>query len=248
MIGAKENPNASIVGPVVRDAQWLSLDLPIMEYRKAWDLQHRFVAARKDRLIDSDLVLFLEHSPVFTMGRRGGLSNLTVSEDFLKQAEISVIQVERGGDITYHGPGQLVVYPIVDLEEARLGVSDYVTCLEEIMIRAAADWGIPAERNSMNRGVWVGNRKLGSVGLTIRKGVSFHGVAFNINVELKPFEWINPCGLKGISITSIKRECSDEVPMHAVREAVKSHMETVFQVKFQTTRLPTLEGVLGTHG
>jgi lipoate-protein ligase B len=236
------------VDPVARHAQWLSLDLPIMEYRKAWDLQHRLVAARKDRVIDSDLVLFLEHSPVFTMGRRGGLNNLTVSEDFLKQAGISVIQVERGGDITYHGPGQLVVYPIVDLEEARLGVSDYVTCLEEVMIRAAADWGIPAERNSMNRGVWVGNRKLGSVGITVRKGVSFHGIALNINVKLTPFEWINPCGLKGISITSIKRECSHEVSMHAAREVVKSHMEAVFQIKFQATRLPTLKVVLETHG
>jgi lipoyl(octanoyl) transferase len=99
--------------------KWLSLDLPLIEYREAWSLQHRLVAARRDRVIDSDLVLLLEHSPVFTMGRRGGLNNLTVSEDFLKQAGISVIQVERGGDITYHGPGQLVVYPIVDLEEAR---------------------------------------------------------------------------------------------------------------------------------
>jgi lipoate-protein ligase B len=226
----------------------LSLNLPIIEYGEAWDLQHKLVAARKDRVIDSDVVLFLEHHPVFTMGRRGGLNNLKVTEISLKQAGIPVIQVERGGDITYHGPGQLVVYPILDLEEWRLGVSEYVTKLEETMIRAAADWGIKAGRNPLNRGVWVGNKKMGSVGITIRKGVSFHGIAFNINVDLTPFGWINPCGLKGIGATSIKQELSYAVSMHEAREVVKSHMEAVFQIEFEVTKLPALPAVLETPG
>ena len=232
--------------PATHRKKCLGLDLPIMEYRKAWDLQHRLVDARKDRVIDSDLVLFLEHFPVFTTGRRGDLSNLTVTEAFLKQAEIPVIQVERGGDITYHGPGQLVVYPIIHLGNAGLGVSEYVTKLEETMIRATAHWGIKADRNSLNRGVWVGKKKLGSVGITIRKGVSFHGIAFNVNVDLTPFEWIHPCGLKDIRVTSIKQVLSREIPMHAVREVMKTHMEAIFQIQFEAADLPELNAALET--
>lgn len=224
----------------------LSLELPTIDYKHAWDLQHKLVKARKDAVIDSDLVLFLEHHPVFTVGRRGGLDNLNVSEAFLKQANISVIRVERGGDITYHGPGQLVVYPIFNLEEARLGVSEYVAKLEETMILAAAHWGIRADRNPLNRGVWVGDKKLGSVGITIRKGVSFHGIAFNINVALTPFDWIHPCGLKGIDVTSMKQELSREVPMHEARGVMKTHMQAIFQIQLEATPLPLLNAVLET--
>jgi len=223
------------------------LQLALTEYREAWDFQHRLVAARKDRIIGNDIVLFLEHPPVFTLGRRGGLDNLTVSEAFLKKAGISVIQVERGGDITYHGPGQLVVYPIVDLREAGLRVLNYVTGLEEVMIRAAEDFGVVAGRNSMNRGVWVANKKLGSIGITIRRGVTFHGIAFNVNLSLEPFDWINPCGLKGIGMTSIERELSYQLSMREVREAVMSHMETVFGIEFKETNLSEINALLKSY-
>lgn len=224
----------------VNSKKWLSVEMPVIDYKEAWDLQHKLVTDRKSRIIDKNVVLFLEHPPVFTLGRRGGLDNLTVPEDYLEKAGISVIHVERGGDITYHGPGQLVVYPIVDLREAGLRVLDYVTALEEIMIRTAADWGLVAERNSMNRGVWVDNKKLGSIGITIRRGISFHGIAFNVNVSLEPFSWINPCGLKGIRMTSMERELSYQVPMHQVRNAVKRHMETGFGIKLDIAELSKL--------
>ena len=220
--------------------KWLCVDLPVTEYREAWDLQHKLVSARKDQTIHNNVVLFLEHPPVFTLGRRGGLDNLTVPEEFLEKAGISVIHVERGGDITYHGPGQLVVYPIIDLRDSGLRVLDYVTALEEVIIRAAKDWGVVAERNPMNRGVWIANKKLGSIGITVRRGVSFHGIAFNVNVELDPFDWINPCGLKGISMTSMEHELSYQVPMQQIREAVKRHMAAVFGVKLEMTNLPEL--------
>ena len=216
---------------------WLCIDLPVSDYQEVWDLQHRLVTERKNRIIDRDVVLFLEHPPVFTLGRRGGLDNLTVSEGFLEKTGISVIHVERGGDITYHGPGQLVVYPIVDLIEAGLKVLDYVTALEEVMISTAADWKVVAERNPMNRGVWVAHKKLGSIGITIRRGISFHGIAFNVNVALQPFGWINPCGLKGVSMTSMEHELSYQVPMHKIRKAVKRHMEAVFGVKLDAAEL-----------
>ena len=226
------------------DKRWLCIELPATGYREAWNLQSQLVAARKDKIIDTNVVLLLEHPPVFTLGRRGGLNNLAVSADFLKKAGIPVIQVERGGSITFHGPGQLVMYPIIDLRVARLAVSDYVENLEEVMIRAALDWEIKTERNPINRGIWVGNNKLGSVGIAIRRGVCFHGLAFNVNLSLKPFGWINPCGLQDIGTTSMERELSRKVSMNQVRESVKRHVEAVFGVELIMTSLLELQALL----
>jgi lipoate-protein ligase B len=207
------------------------IEFPAVEYRKAWDLQKDLVAARKDGVIDKNILLIMEHNPVFTLGRRGGLKNLTVSEDFLQKSGIPVIHVERGGDITFHAPGQIVLYPIIDIRGSRLGVIDYIEMLEEVMIRASADWGIKAERNTVNRGVWVGDNKLGSIGIAIRKGISFHGMALNVNLSLEPFRWINPCGLQNIGMTSMERELSRKVSMDRVREAMKRHFEAIFNIE-----------------
>ncbi len=232
--------------PEIKNSQlktWLCAELPAIQYRKALALQHSLVVARKEKVVDSDVVLLLEHPPVFTLGRRGGEENLMVSGAFLEESEIPVIRVERGGDITFHGPGQLVVYPILDLKQARLSVVDYVTGLEEIMIRTAGDWGIAAERNPINRGIWVGNNKLGSVGIAVRRGVSFHGFALNVNLSLKHFEWINPCGLRRVGVTSMERELSHSVPMNQVYKAVKNHIEAVFRVELINITLPELQNL-----
>jgi len=226
------------------DKKWFCIELPAMEYREAWNLQSLLVAARREKVIDTDVILLLEHLPVLTLGRRGGLNNLTVSADFLEKAGIPVIQVERGGNITFHGPGQLVIYPIIDLRVARLAVGDYVENLEEVMIRAAFDWGINAERNPINRGIWVGNNKLGSVGIAIRRGICFHGMAFNVNLSLKPFGWINPCGLQDIGTTSMEQELSRKVSMNQVRESAKRHLEAVFGVELVMTDLSELQDLL----
>jgi lipoate-protein ligase B len=226
------------------EKRWLCIDIPAMGYGEAWNLQGRLVAARKDKTIDTDVILFLEHPPVFTLGNRGGLNNLTVSESFLEKAGIPVIQVERGGDITFHGPGQLVVYPIIDLRGARLTVVDYIENLEQVMIRAAADWGINAVRHPMNRGVWVGNNKLGSVGIAIRRGIAFHGMALNVNLSLRPFGWINPCGLQDTRMTSMERELSRKVLMNQLRQRVKYHLKAVFGVDLVMTGLWELQGHL----
>ena len=216
------------------------IELSTMDYRQAWDLQGHLVAGRKDKSIDTDVVLLLEHPPVFTIGNNGGLNNTTVSADFLTTAGIPVIRVERGGDITFHGPGQLVIYPIIDLRAARLSVSDYIEDLEEVMIRAAQDWGIKAERNPINRGVWVGNNKLGSVGIAIRRGICFHGLALNVNLSLEPFSWINPCGLPNVGMTSMQQELSRKLSMNQVGEAAKGHFEAVFKVELVMTSLDRL--------
>jgi lipoyl(octanoyl) transferase len=216
---------------------WLCLDLPLLEYGEAWQLQARLVAARRSELLGSDIFLLLEHPQVFTLGRRGGRENLTVSESFLEQSGIPIFHVERGGNITYHGPGQLVGYGIVDLQAAGLTVLDYVTGLEEVMIRTATHWGVPSERNPLNRGVWVGTSKLGSIGIAVRRGVAFHGFAFNVNLWLEPFSWINPCGLKGIGVTSLARELSCELSIIEVRQTLKRSIESVFQVRLVATKL-----------
>ena len=219
---------------------WLCVELGILEYGKAWDLQTRLVDARKKRIIDRDIILLLEHPPVFTLGRRGGMEDLTVSPDLLKRSGIPVIQVERGGVITFHGPGQLIMYPIIDLNIARMRVVDYVEKLEEVMIRTAADLGIIAERNSINRGIWVENKKLGSIGIAIRRGICFHGMSLNVNISMKHFGWMKPCGLKEVEISSIQRELSHKVSMSKVCGAVKKHVESVFGVNLVKTSLPEL--------
>ena len=226
------------------DNKWLCIELPSIEYMEAWKLQTDLVAARKDKIIDTNVILLLEHPPVFTLGRRGGLNNLTVSEDSLEKAGIPVIQVERGGNITFHEPGQLVMYPIFDLKFSGLRVVEYVENLEEVMIRSALDWGIKAERNPINRGIWVGNNKLGSVGIAIRRGICFHGIAFNVNCSLKPSGWINPCGLQGVGMTSMEREVSHKVSMNEVRDSVKRHVQAVFGVELVMTSLLELQEVL----
>lgn len=204
------------------------------------DLQTSLVDARKKRMIDRNIILLLEHPPVFTLGRRGGLDDLTISRDVLEKSGIPVFQVERGGVITFHGPGQLVMYPIIDLNAARMRVVEYVEKLEEVMIRAVADSGIRAERNSLNRGIWVGNKKLGSIGIAIRRGICFHGMSLNVNISMKHFGWMNPCGLREIGTTSMKQELSRKVTMSKVCGAVKIHVEAVFGVNLIKTSLPEL--------
>ena len=226
------------------DKRWFYVDIPLMFYEEARALQLEMVSARRQAIIDRNVILSLEHPSVFTLGRRGERNHLKVTEAFLNAKRVPIVHVERGGDITYHGPGQLVVYPIIDLGKAHLRVHDYVTALEEVMIRSAGDFGIKSGRDPRNRGVWVGNNKLGSVGIAIRHGISFHGFAFNVNLNLEPFTWIHPCGLQEIGMTSIEKELSQKVPMADVRDSVKSHMEAIFGFEPESASLGNLQTLL----
>lgn len=223
-----------------RPKSCLCAEFSLLTCEGARQLQTELVAARKSGELSKDILLLLEHSPVFTVGRRGGKDNLLVSESFLEESGIPILHVERGGNITFHGPGQLVGYPIIDLRAAGLGVSDYVGRLEEVMIRTAARYGVQASRNPVNRGTWVGNSKLGSIGVAVRSGITFHGFAFNVNVSLEPFGWINPCGLQGIGMTSLERELHRTLPFDEVRERLKGEFEGVFQVKLEPADLAPL--------
>jgi lipoate-protein ligase B len=224
--------------------RWLCAELALTEYKEGLDLQNKLVLARREKIIDTDIVLMLEHPAVFTLGRSGGSENLTVSRGFLDEEHISVVQSDRGGNITFHGPGQLIVYPIIHLREAGLEALPLVNVLEEIMIRVAEEWGIPAERNLLSRGIWVGNRKLGSIGMSVKGGVCFHGFALNVNLSLAPFSWIHPCGLHDIGVTSMRRELSQKIPMDQVRGAVRHHMASFFGISFVRTSLSELRDLL----
>jgi len=226
--------------PINTGKKWFCVEIPLIEYREAWSLQSEIVLGIKEKTIDRNVVLFLEHPSVFTLGRRGGRDNLNVSEAFLESQGIPIVHVERGGDITYHGPGQLVAYPVLDLRGAGLDVVGHVTKLEDVMIRTARDFGVKAGRNPMNRGVWVGNNKLGSIGIAIRRGITFHGFALNVNLTMEPFTWIQPCGLQGIGMTSIGRELRTDVSMKEARERARSHMEAVFGVALERIGLEEL--------
>jgi len=204
-----------------------AVNLGMIDYNHAWKLQSDLVAAKISRSAIQDIILFLEHPAVFTLGRRGGRDHLLVSESFLKQSGIPIVQVERGGHITFHGPGQLVVYFIINLETRRLGVTDFVKTLEEIMLRTVRTWGLTAQRNKKNPGIWMGNSKMGSIGIALKKGISFHGLALNVNVDLTPFSWIQPCGLQGVSMTSVQQELGQEIPMDVVRKAAKDNFKSV---------------------
>ncbi len=230
--------------PRTTDSKVYSLNLGLLDYQETWKLQQKLVSARVDKKISRDMILFLEHRSVFTLGRRGGLENLLVSEAFLKSSGIPVVQVERGGVITYHGPGQIVVYPIINLHARRIGVKEFVSAMEEAMLQTAGNWDIQAERNPINSGVWVGSQKMGSIGIALRKGVSYHGLALNVNLDLTPFSWIQPCGLQGVSMTSMKKELNRDLPFDEVRDFLKIQLEAALGISYEPCSLSDLDGFL----
>ncbi|MEK6851036.1 MAG: lipoyl(octanoyl) transferase LipB [Candidatus Thermoplasmatota archaeon] len=200
------------------------VDLELMDYRQAWDLQKRLVERRAAGEIP-DVLLLCEHPHVVTLGRRG------TRDDVLDPA-IPVIEVERGGEATYHGPGQLVGYPIVKLAD-RLDVRKYVRDLEEVLIRASRAFGVAAERDSRQSGVWVGGRKLGSIGVAVHRDVTYHGFAHNVNTDLSFFAKIRPCGFDASIMTSMARELGAAVPMEAFKRATTSAFGEVFRGRWR---------------
>ncbi|MFW6414829.1 MAG: lipoyl(octanoyl) transferase LipB [Thermodesulfobacteriota bacterium] len=210
------------------------------DYSRTHELQLNLLQAKRSKLLNPDVFILVEHPPVFTLGRRGGRENILVPEDTLKDNNIAVRQIERGGDVTYHGPGQLVIYPILDLRRAKLRVPEFIWALEEIMLKTAAKAGVPSERDFSRRGAWVGERKLGSVGIAIRHGITFHGLAFNVDPWLEPFSWINPCGMEDVQVTSLARESGTAIRMPQIRSELKENIQAVLQIELNTIDLLTV--------
>lgn len=221
--------------------------LGAMPYELGLKLQEAAKAARADRVIN-DVLLLLQHPAVFTIGRFKGENDITVSPDVLEREGIAVFHTNRGGGITYHGPGQLVVYPVLSLRENSLGVREYIHKLEGTIIRLLLHFGISGYRDPENPGVWVNGRKICSLGIHISRGVTMHGFALNVDPNLGHFDYINACGLKGKVMTSLSRVLGRPVEVEAIIGPLLDAFSAVFgvEVKQGDNRcLPTLDGQSG---
>jgi lipoyl(octanoyl) transferase len=203
-------------------------NLHLVTYENGMRLQQKFVELRQEEALPDQLLL-LEHPPVITLGRGGDLRNLLAPAAQLDRERVRFYETTRGGDITYHGPGQLVGYPIVHLGEGNRDVRKYVTKIEEVLIRTVAEFGIEAVRADGKRGIWVGNDKIAAIGVRIARWVTSHGFALNVNTNLEHFRLITPCGLQGTSVTSIARLIGRDVAMHNVRAVVAAKFGEVFE-------------------
>ncbi|HEX2226261.1 MAG TPA: lipoyl(octanoyl) transferase LipB [Candidatus Binatia bacterium] len=197
-------------------------NLASMDYLAAFALQEELVR-RKQREATADFILFLEHPHVYTVGRGGKLDHV------LAPGDVPVHRTGRGGDVTYHGPGQLVVYPIVDLRsKLRKDVHRYVRNLEQTAIVTLADFGLPSIRRPPYTGIWIADRKIAAIGVAVRRGVTYHGLALNVNVDLSYFNRIVPCGLSWAGVTSMAKELGSEQSFTGVRHAFLHHFAAIF--------------------
>jgi lipoate-protein ligase B len=206
------------------------LELGLMEYQEAYELQKTLHRQRVEGKI-SDVLLLLEHPPTITVGKSGNLKNILFSRERLAQEGISLFFIDRGGDVTYHGPGQLVGYPIVDLERRGKDLHRYVNDLEEVMLRTLRDFSINGDRDESHPGVWVKNEEIAAIGLSVRRWVSMHGFALNINTDLNHFSFINPCGFTDRKATSMAKIINGDVSIKEVTNSLISHFCNIFDFR-----------------
>ena len=202
------------------------VDWGVQAYRTALDRQERMAARRRDGSIEDTLFL-LEHPPVYTLGRNASRAHVLADDETLARKGIGVEATTRGGDVTYHGPGQLVVYPIVDLGAALRRVIWYVHGLEEVVIRLLAEYGLQGTRDKRNRGVWIGRDKIAAVGVKVSGGITGHGFALNVAVQMDHYAGIVPCGIRDCGVASMDLLLAD-VSLEEVKRRVPAHFAAVF--------------------
>lgn len=213
------------------------LSLGKSEYGKTLKMQEEYLLKRQNDEIGDTLIL-VEHNPVLTLGRSGKRENIIADDDTLKKEKIEVVNIGRGGDVTYHGPGQLVGYPIINLKNHKLGVKDYVYNIEELIIRLIeSEYGLKSYRDEINNGVWMNNKKITAVGFSVKRWVTMHGFALNVNTNLNHFNYIVPCGITGREATSLQKELGREIDFEKVKSQVVKYFCEVFkysEVEFVT--------------
>lgn len=227
------------------ERELLTVPLGRMPYGEALELQRSIARDRISGAISQDVLLLMEHPPVVTLGRSSKEKHLVASPEFLQANGVELFEVERGGDVTFHGPGQLVGYPIVDLKRHRQDLHWYLRKIEEALINTLADYGIPGERNTSYTGVWTRGKKIASIGVHARDWVTWHGFALNVTTNLSFFDLIVPCGITGVVMTSIAREVgSEEVSAQDVRDRVSAKFAEAFDLTaVVTSRSALLESV-----
>ena len=225
-------------------------------YMRAVEMQSRIADARRDGAVP-DVLLLLEHPPVYTKGRRADPSELAMGEDWYRSQGIEVCESDRGGRVTYHGPGQLVGYPIVSLKPYRDDVADYVARMERVMVESLGEAGVPAQTIPGLTGVWTEGpppaadpnpeaaRKIGSIGVHVSSGVTTHGFAINVSNDLQPFEWVVPCGIEGVAMTSLSRELGSEQPLDPFATVVRDRFGTIYEREPREVELAELEARVG---
>ena len=209
-----------------------------IDFKTAWERQEATLEEiHRQKFVENRTTenhfFFCEHPHVFTIGKSGDDNNLLINNDFLAKIQATVFHINRGGDITYHGPGQIVGYPIIDLENFGIGVKKYVTQIEEVIIRTLVEYGIKATRLKGATGVWLdadnqNARKICAIGVRVSRGITMHGFAFNINTDLKYFSYINPCGFTDKGVTSLQKELGRVVDMTEVKGKIKKHFQDIF--------------------
>ncbi|MDN3205875.1 lipoyl(octanoyl) transferase LipB [Algoriphagus sediminis] len=225
------------------------LDLGKMDYQKAWDYQEEIFgktvdlkirnrkASKEEKVLTPNYLIFVEHPHVYTLGKSGDEKNLLLDEKGLKQRDATFYKINRGGDITYHGPGQLVGYPILDLDNFFTDIHKYLRLLEESVILTLLEYGIGSGRIEGLTGVWLDHieqknpRKICALGVKASRWVTMHGFAFNINSDLSYFESIIPCGIDDKAVTSLQKEIGKEIPLAEVKEKMKRHLVNLFEME-----------------
>jgi lipoyl(octanoyl) transferase len=226
----------------------LTTDLGLISYTDAYAIQQRLVAARKAGAID-DVLLFCEHSHVITLGRNANRTNLLASEHVLRQKNVELHSTNRGGDITYHGPGQVVGYPILNLDKIKRDVGWYVRTLEEAMIRATSDFGVVAYRVPGKTGIWVqatpAEEKLAAIGVHISRWVTSHGFAFNVSTDLRYFDLIVPCGIADRKATSLEKLLDRPVSLNEVKPHLAQHLADLLSLTPRAVPADELPSLVG---
>ena len=221
-------------------------DLGLVPYRQAWDYQEKLYSELMGRKLAGEksfpgYLLFCEHPPVFTLGKSGSKDNLLINEQMLAQRGIGFYHINRGGDITFHGPGQIVGYPILDLEQLSLGIRDYIWKLEESVILVLKEYGISAGRLSGATGVWLDPekpslaRKICAIGVKAGRHITMHGFAFNVNIDLSYYQYINPCGFVDKGVTSMEKELGVRQDFEKIRDLLKGYLADTLKVTLSKT-------------
>lgn len=202
-------------------------NLNTIDYKEAWDLQKSIFELRYQQKVD-DVFLLLEHPHTYTLGKTADEKNLVGNEEYLNKNKISVYDIDRGGDITYHGPGQIVGYPIIDLNNWGKDTDKYLRALEEIIIRTCADYRLAVKRVPKYTGVWIEDRKIAAIGIKVTRWITMHGFALNVNTDLSLYNGIIPCGITNKEVTSLKKELKTEINLQEVQSKILNHAVEIF--------------------
>ena len=205
------------------------LELGLTDYKEAWDFQKEILEFKKTNKFP-DVILTTEHNHVYTLGKAGDRDHLLLNEAGLREKNISYYEIDRGGDLTYHGPGQIVCYPIFDLHNYSLDTHKYLRDLEEVVIRTLKEYGIESSRDEQYTGVWVGNEKICAIGIKISRWITMHGLAFNVNTDLEYFGNIIPCGIFHKGVTSMKKILGKETNINEVTQKLLHNFIQVFNL------------------